>query len=248
MAMLRRATIASDLVEEVGSWISAMVTYADPNGWDYKRFMRDSDKLSKADPFAGNLTKAMVHHMSGDLDGSLYWLRNASNWMNRQSELTHTEVVILSNLGYFSEAASRLPLLVAAGRGPDMSLTFGRLGMLCGTPEVSLALFSELPADRTDGPELANLARRCSMALSNLKADPKKLQAVLDIAGAVLREHHMFFAGEDAVVRASHDGLLYQLPIAADVETASGMTDEVIVRMIESDLDQSGIAFSFITV
>lgn len=72
------------------------------------------------------------------------------------------------------------------------------------------------------------------------------LQAILDVAGEVLREHSLFWLGSDPHLGASDDALLYQFCIAVDPQTASALTDEVLDRVISRDLDRPGLLFSFL--
>lgn len=90
------------------------------------------------------------------------------------------------------------------------------------------------------------------MVLRRLEVGEDRLQAVLDVAGEVLRERNMFYNGTSPLVRTMDGedgpGLLYQMKVAVSADVAAGMTFEVVDRLVDRHLDVEGVAFSFVGV
>ena len=87
-------------------------------------------------------------------------------------------------------------------------------------------------------------------ALQKLGVSEQDVQAVLDIAGELLREKKLFWQNSlpsiSIIDSEEGVGLLYQLEVCVDIPTAISMTDDVLTRMVDRNLDKPGIAFSFL--
>lgn len=242
MSAQRRATIANDLQRELGAWLEQASGYIDQSSFQFKAFFRSAEKLASADAYASSIQRAMVQHLTGDLDGARHWLLNARKWP-ADPHSWGTEAVILSNLGYFSHATQVLMSL-----GKHERPHYASMLVLCGAFSAVLdAVPGTEVAETEAGRNAVSLSSQCMMTLERLNVTEAQVRAMLDIAGEVLRNHKLFFAGEDPVVRAIDDGLLYQLRVSTAPELAAEMTDEVINRLVEKDLDAPGLAFSFIS-
>lgn len=246
MAQLRRATTQNEVIAKIDTWLGQAHSYLDHDSFEFKSFWRDAEKLANADGFAASIARALISHMAGDMTNATHWLGNARKWPSSAVEVNNAELVIASNLGYFSIAYE------AIESQSEMSIdlpVLSNLAMLSG----SFTLLAEC----RDGTRFAEgyfreqpdreLARRCVMALHNTQISEASVRAVLDLAGEVLRAHRILFAGDAPLIRAVDDGLLYQLRVKVAPAEASRLTDEVIMKMIEQDLDAPGLAFSFIS-
>lgn len=242
MAQIRRATIAADVSSEINEWLETAHGYLSESDFLFKKVERDAEKLSAVDSFNSAVLRALLWHASGNIEEALRWTRNANSWPQHRKEVIQIEVLIHSNLGYFSKAAVAFPQGDWSASGELfhslslMTCSFEYLGkVVSGT----VANDQELLASKKIGEESL-------VALKRIGVSEQQVRDVLDIAGEVLRSRKCFFAGDRPLIRTIHDGFLYQLRVRADAATADTMTDEVIVRMVEKNMDVPGLAFSFI--
>jgi hypothetical protein len=237
-------TIANELIAKIGALISEASEYADPQDFAFKVLSRDAEKLANADGYAASIARAMLANLAGNRDATSHWLRNAEKWPGTASDVRWAEIVMLSNLGYFTEAAS---LFHAEPTCVPAKQTFINLAFLLAAFQLLLvpAKGTAIAEEVNGHPDLA-LAKRCDMALNEMKVSEAHVRAVLDLAGEVLRKHNVFFIGEAPLIRTVPDGVLYQLRVKAAPQELTVMTDEVITSMVAKDLDAPGLAFRFI--
>lgn len=235
------ATIAPELEREIHKYVIETTSYTTANTFQFKYLDREIRKLDGADARSGSILKAQLYQVTGSLEDALYWSNNARKH-HAVEDADHLDAVIFCNLGYFSQAADRL-----AGLPPQaLFTTASSLLTICAIDELK-ALCAD--ADASDAPSmvgLAEFAERCAMTLDSIKVSQEHVRKVLDLAGAVMREHRLFFLGDTPLVHAHEDGLLYQLLVDVEPSTAAEMTSEVVVRMVENDLDAPGLAFAFV--
>lgn len=246
MAQIRRATIAAEVSQKIDSWLENASHYMDPESWEFKSLFRSAEKLANASPFEGVLDRAFICSLAGDSVGAAKWFRDLQSWPGRRPQIIAYEVVVLSNLGLFSKAAELQKQLHGLSPYPgnlNVDLLCGNFGAI---PNIVEGMQFASDAAKADVLAVVDTARRSIMALQNLRLNEEQVQAVLDLAGEVLRSHRMFFSGDRPFVHAISDGLLYQLEVRADVATTMEMTDEVHLKMVERHLDLPGLAFSFI--
>jgi hypothetical protein len=243
MAQVRRATIAAEVSKELNDWIIAAHEYMPENEFLFKKIERDAEKLSSVDGFAGSMLRSVLWHATGNLEESLRWIKNAKRWPHSESETLQVETLIYSNLGHFSSAAEALVLYDPA---PTDDLLFSLSLVTCKFDFLRKKVDVASVAHNEEWLAARKTSEDCLMALQNIGASEQHLREVLEIAGDVLRSRRFFFAGDKPLIRAIHDGILYQLRVRTDAETADAMTDEVLTRMVEENLDAPGLSFSFI--
>lgn len=241
MPSSRPETIAKELNDQISGWLSNAHLYADPASFELKYLWKSADKLSLADAYAASLTKAMIAHLCGDLNDAYRWIKNARNWPNDQKS-EEIEAIVLSNLGYFSRVA-----VVLRSESVSADESFAAVALLSGAFDTLIDRWTSSPYGATEsGREDILVAERCRMSLKQVGVSEEQMRAMLDVAGGVLRRHKMFFAGQRPLIRSIHDGVLYQLPVRANLAETAAMTDEVLHELVELDLDAPGLAFSFI--
>lgn len=243
MAQIRRATIAADVSREINEWLDTAHLYLSESDFRFKKIERDAEKLSGVGPFNSAILRALLWHASGNLAEALRWTSNASSWPQHRAEVVKIEVLIHSNLGYFSKAASVFP---QCDWNSSDELFHSLSLMTCNFEFLGKVVRGTAPEQNQGLVALRKTSEECLMTLNRIGVSEQQVRDVLDIAGEVLRSRKFFFAGDRPLVRAIHDGFLYQLRVRTDAATADAMTDEVIVRMVEKDMDFPGLAFSFI--
>jgi hypothetical protein len=241
MSAAQPATIAESLGNELKAWLLAATTYCGENDFQFKRWAREVEKLLRVDAMAGSVLKAQLFQCTGDVDQSMYWSNNLRK-LGDGRKASRLDSVLLSNCGHFSKAAELVDLLNPAERVAEFPVLF----LIGAFDELLEAHNAHLDAEIPEFHHAAQIAVRCRMTLQTLHISQEHLRKVLDLAGEVLRERRMFFVGQAPVIHTHEDGLLYQLLVDVEAVDAAALTNEVIVRMVDADLDVPGLAFSFV--
>lgn len=241
MATGQPATIAADLSEQVKAWLRAATGYAEKSDFRVKLWLRDAERLAGVNAASGSIIRALVFQCVGDIESALYWSNNVRQ-LGNSTEAAKLEAIILSNLGYFTKAAEQISNMAAADRAVDWQVL-----VLCGSFSGLLEADQRFPDAAAEGFKAAvALADGCRMSLGALRISEAHLRQVLDLAGEVLRERRLFFIGETPVIHAHDEGVLYELLIDVEPAKAAELTNEVVHRMVASDLDVPGLAFAFV--
>lgn len=246
MAGAKRATIANEVGRSIDALVLGATDYLPDPSFTVRSLDHEVEKLFKADAFSASLKRGLLYQLYGSAKDAIYWIDNARKLRSDPTArlvTDATEAVISSNLGHFSQASR---LLIGLGKESwrgEVILLFlcGAWSELSELEDVAL----EPPVDEASAKAVAT-ARRCFMTLQQVGVTQAQVQAMLDVAGEVLREHRMFFLGDQPIVRECDDVVLYQLRVPAQPVEALAMTDEVIERLVDRDLDAAGLAFSFL--
>jgi hypothetical protein len=245
MAAPRAQTIKSDLAQQVEAWLLTASRYLEPESWEFKSFYRSAEKLALVDGHGASVLRALIFQLSGDVVNVRHWLSNARNWPT-DVDTRRILPVVLSNLGYFGEASDALALLPEEDVALEQGWFATQVIINAGFSSWFRLTGSDYVATEA-GAQDAELVRRCGMSLAHNGVSQAQVQAMLDVAGEVLRRHRRFFAGFRPVVRAVNEGVLYQLALSdASLSEIDAMTDEVIYALVDRSLDAPGLAFSFI--
>lgn len=249
MTSLAQATIAGSVRDRLGALMDEHATFVDGSDFRVKAFLAEADRLAKADALDASLLKAEIHHLTGDLETAEYWLANARR-LGGGSAVDHIEAVVSVNLGFFERAARAYERTVCAEYG-DLKQVFP-LGLLTASfkhmsavNDKAASLGVDLTADRTLEVVMQSLS-----TLQKLSASEAQVQAMLDVAGEVLRKHSLLWQERLPLIRVINEAddaaFLYQLRIGVDSQTACRLTDEVLEALIDRGMDVPGLLFSFV--
>ncbi|RZI62363.1 MAG: hypothetical protein EOP37_03405 [Rubrivivax sp.] len=243
MARPQKATIQNELGGTIGALILGGSRYLEKTDFVVRSIDAQIDKLQKVDALAASIHRGMLYHITGELDESLYWLDNARRLKaDPHNEFDLMAAIVLSNLGYFSRAAQLLSKVA-----DFFKLSNANLLLLTGSWSELSQLNERLDSSKDEeGVAAIAKAQRCCMTLKQIGVSEDQVKAMLDVAGEVMRSHRMLFLEDAPIVRETGDVVLYQLLVKADRREAIKMTDEVLMKMIQRDLDVPGLAFSFI--
>lgn len=238
-------TIASDLKARIDAVLFGSATYLDPNGLPFRSLEREAHKLIGVDAVDGWLHLGMVHQLAGQIDEVARCTANLRKLRPGFWLIEDLEIVAYANVGLYSKSAAALARQpyddFAVAGYHDLAVLVGALEWLRkGSEGMRLA--------EPDGAkDWLELAERIRMTLHRNGISEQHLQAVLDVAGEVLRSRRLFHANTGPVVRCSGDAVLYQIRVGVPADEAARLTLEVIDRMIDQDLDAPGLYFSFIS-
>lgn len=252
MSRAMAATKGGELNSQINRLILDGTAYLSAGDFVVRRFEHEIDKLAKVDALGASLCRSSLSMLIGDWPMVQHWTANMRH-LGAVVEPLGVEFIASSNLGYFTPAAALYPQVMDVRWG--VTAHFLTHGLICGA-------FADVIAGNATCSEgkielgvsqqrAVEVAMNAQALLARLGVSEQEVQAMLDVAGEVLREQKLFWLGTDpsiAVLDSDEGaGLLYQLPIAVDAQQASELSDQVIMRMIERDLDMPGLAFSFLS-
>jgi hypothetical protein len=94
-------------------------------------------------------------------------------------------------------------------------------------------------------------AERSIQVLEALGLAEQDLTAQLEVAGEILREHRLWWQEEMPVIRAvngaEHRGVLYQFMVGVSPAMAASLSDELVERIVDRDLDKIGLSVCFVS-
>jgi hypothetical protein len=250
--VIKPATKNNEVSEQLQLLLSSTSTWIDKSGIAFKAIEKNIRELMKADAASGSIRMADLFSFAGDMEMVEYWIQNALRLNTPKVSCRLTEMIASGNLGYFTRAATAYESAVAMKFG-NLSNDFS-MGLICGAFD---AMLNNIEAKRlgsldwgVDNDRAAKLALRAKEALDRLGLRDEDVQSMLDVAGEVLREERQIWMGPGPVIRVinteSDIGILYQFHVGGDPEWACQLTERVIDRLIEREIDCHGISFSFL--
>lgn len=238
-----RVTIANEVFGKIEVWLANANHYLNPADFLFKSLQRATEMLIKVNPTAGWIATAQLWMCTGDLDAVFRSSENVRRLSGGTSWIANDlDIIALVNVGHFSGAHERILAVPTDERDGYAAI----LHLAAGWRTIDAWSAGTPLADDERWMPILNMALDLERTLKNIGVTEEQLRQVLDVAGAVLREHRLFYAGTAPVVRTAHDGLLYQLRVGVTARQANDMTLQVIDRMIEHNLDAEGLYFSFI--
>ncbi len=250
--MLKPATKNNEISEELRILIEATVKWLDPSSFTFRKIERSIQNLMKVDALDGSLRMAELVSMTGDMEAAHRWIHNARLVGAPKYLCAGVQMGTYGNLGYFTRSAELYGAAVALENN-NLIDNFCS-GLVCGAFN---AMIVNIDAQRrsqlawgAENDAAADVATAAVEVLDRMGLNETDVQAMLDVAGEVLRaEREMWlrFAPVVRVTNTSDDtGLLYQYYVDGSAARASALTDRVIDLMIDRDLDRPGLAFSFL--
>ena len=250
MIETRNATIKNDIFRELDDLTKSMSNFMNESDFRFLQLLKNLDKLAKVDAVSASEGRALLYAVAGNIQKMDYWLNNMDK-LGSKSQSFHSEFRGCVNLGLFSRAARIFPEIISIEQQNIKNLL--NLGLTCASFGTMLSRAEAASRANLELPDMArqtlDTAMQSKAALDKLGISEQDVQAVLDIAGEILREKKLFWQNlvHISIIDSEEGvGLLYQLEVCVDIPTASSMTDDVLMRMVDRDLDKPGIAFSFL--
>ena len=253
MSRAMAATKGSELNDQISVLVTTASGYVSADNFVIRRLGAEVEKLATTSAAEASLCRAMLAMAQGDWPGTERWCANAYR-LGAAVDAMGIEFIARCNLGYFSQAASIYADLTKPRWGViSKYLTHGSIcGAFCDVIAGAQAC-SEFKIELGDSHLRAvEVAMKAHAVVARLGVSEQDVQAMLDVAGEVLRERRVFWLGPNPQVAVLDNedgaGLLYQMEVAVDAQQASALSDEVVMRMVQRDLDKPGLAFSFLSV
>lgn len=234
-------TIATDIERRVHLLYNTELAYIPEDSPKFVRLHDDLDRLGRADARLRSLLLAKLFGLSGNREKVEYYLRNCASLHVHAVGIELTRLMMLLNLGYFSESIAVQKQLAA----PDS----GALGELLRSPPGNGAFHSMCSIiEQAHIMNLHNIATPTSDFAAAVRImdqwgdTDEDYGHALDIAGEIMRERKLFHRDllSTQPIEAPPDGsfgyvkLVYQ--VGVDVDTAIDMTCEYAERLAKSKL------------
>lgn len=245
------ATIANQLNDSIEHMLLVATKYLNINDFEIRRLIAEAKKLQKVDAYAGHLALGNIYHLCGDHVQMRYFHRNADRLrydLNTHGWSTACEC----NLGFVSIAQEHFGI-VGEPKSGEFTKAF-TLGLACGAFQLLgeyIEQAEKMQLDLTGLP--VSLAKEAREVLSNAGITDADVAAMLDIAGEIMREERVFYAGnpEQMVMIETGDSLdsscvhmTYWIPLSGkQVAVMATRMDDKIAETIERIPDQFQVSF-----
>lgn len=246
------ATRGGELASRSGALASDSERYRDRSEFSIRLLEREINKLAQASAAEANLCMINLAMACGDWPEVQRLAANVRRLGTGFAvDVDRFEMVAALNLGYFARAAVLYRVLAR----PESGILGWVLpaGLICASFSDLIHASKKAAAATIELSEVGRAALEVAVdanaALQVLHVSDDDVRAMIEIAGEVLREHELFWLDRLPMVRVMNDadgtGLLYEFRVAVDATTACELTDEVLDRLIERELDRPGVTFSF---
>lgn len=246
------ATKGGEIHIALGHMVVAAMRHLDESTFVMRAFRRDLTALERVDALAAGVAWSAYMMAIGNRDEALRHARNVRALGNIAAG-AESQFIANSNLGHFTDAAMDYPVVVDIRHGRVLENL--AKGLICAsfhavieTADACKAANIELHDQHTRAAEIAMSA---ATVLERLGVSEVEVQAMLDVAGEVIREQHLFWLGAGPAIRVQNDAdgavMLFELVLGVSPERADELTDVVLTRIIDRELDRPGIAISFLS-
>lgn len=245
-------TIAQELQEKIYSLIKQAVEYRDEADFELASMARDARKLLAADAASAHVVLGMLECLKGKKDTSDRHFESARS-LNASAGLLSNWWCAKLNLGYMSEAEAVTSAMLDPRLDINSFLTTGPIAFTCGSIKATCDLIDRANAMNTDLKSFpVETYRRAQTLMNEFGLSDRDLAQVLDVAGEVLREHKLFYAGPGAkleVVDAPFypdRGLYFSFDVGTSAAHAAGMYAELAGKLCDKfDPLPEGVHVSF---
>ncbi|WP_250533478.1 hypothetical protein [Caballeronia sp. AZ10_KS36] len=239
-----------EIIEQINAVQAASPYYVDPmqlteRSRAYRRIKRDVDALFKVDARAAweatGALKALIGDWKGVQEGFSASLALGDSGTNRMNW-----VVNCLNLGMFTEGQNAFAQVGDPEQGYFSKLL--AMGIRAGAIELALSYAErakemKISLDESRADEIANMREM----LRTAGVSDKQIAQHLDVAGTILRRHHIRPNVEPRVTTAAgfFQGVTYAFPVPVSADEAFAMNMELAVEELEAGIEKD-VAFDVV--
>lgn len=248
MRILKPATIARRVGDQINATMAKMTRFFDPSEFQMLRWTDELRKLTKADAKEAYRWQAMLHHMTGNSVEMENSLLNASKLGLHSSEIATDYLTAYANLTMASKALPHYHTGVDIRNGNILDNI--NVGVAVGLFQRANELLEQATAAKLELPKEFNmdLVKSAAHVLRAKNVTDNVCAQVVDAAGEVLRGRGLFWLGQSPVLilnEVNHTvGLEYR--VAVDYAEAALMTMETAEKLIDRDLDTQPFYVTFL--
>lgn len=237
------------IAERLKAFILAIERTQSASDFEFRSLERDLTALMNADAVSAYLMRAELAQTVGDEEGAKGFFANARK-LGAGSRADLGEAVSSANRGYFSVAAELLERVPEDDLVGDESLL--RTCVTTGAFERHLIGISALERAKLENKlgDRTVIARRAQKVLKELKVSKGHVQAVLDVAGEIMRERDLWWLGiqpEITVINEDdHKSVFYQFAVATSPSLAAAMTLDFVDLLLGRGVDPEPVSVCFV--
>lgn len=235
------ATVANEIHERLTAAICRAETYLSSTGIEFTKFLDELNTLGKVDGSARSTLLVLLHTLCGNRDEAEYYLANSRKLGESEFDVALFEMTMLMNLGYFSQAL----LLMAKFEKPQDGIPTLLIDKApCNGAFHTVISMSDQAHHMkiANLPELPTVVREAAAIMDQWGDTDADFSAALDVAGAIMRERHLFYQGDIVTVpvQLPADGsppyVRLTFKVAVDLDTSIEMTCNYAERLALSGL------------
>lgn len=251
MSKIQAETIARELTDRLNSLHASSATYVGDDDFEFRRLLRDCDKLISADAINGYACRGLAHVLTGNVDELYKHMEKAKAISGEATDFCDFMLAqALAKLGYFSRAQALFipsadPALGRFGHRSKAALGMGAVIALSEMFESAdaMKLAYHSPVDREETEAMASIMREAGVTDGDLAA-------MMDFAGLVARNHGLRIKQQE-IRLLNLDGEKFvhvEVKVDCSAREAADMVFEVAELVSESDRSLPAIHVSFGTV
>ena len=240
-AMPLTADKGSELVEDLNRVLHSSSRYPSPDEFWFRRMLSEANKLKTVNEIEAYNVLAQLYGLVGDVDTARRFI-NTAILLGGGPLLQINKAVILSNLGYFSEAVE--PFVQGINPRAGLFTSRWRLGLALGRVHTLQDLVSQSVAINLEHIDSVDtkLISKMSRLLDEISMTDDQLTGLIDTVGEVLRENRLFFAGDGPEMAVwdddpleQHVSFMFALPVP--VSEAVELDEQLGHRLFEKHGD-----------
>jgi len=242
---------ASDIWERATEWMRTIKRSDQVNWFVMKRLVKDCEDLAKTDAVTANLYLAVIYGMTGDIERAEYCLRVVEG--NRQVHQARLwRVLVYANSLRASQAAALADEAFAHREDVPFVALMNALSAVGAVHSIVKAadnahMRNEVLVNMTS---LLEKNRRAAAVLDKQGLTQQDVTAWMDLAGEVMRNHHLQWLGDGPLMDVFDDeedcSVNYRFMVWATPDEAAKLTFELTEKVVDHDLDlKPGITVSF---
>ena len=193
MQVLKPATIAQRIGNQINTAMIAMTTFFEPNEFRILRWSDELNQLMKANAMEAYRWQAILHHMTGNVGGMELSMQNASRLGLQPSDFSGNLLIGYANL---TMATKALPHYQSG-----IDVKYGNIsgglstGLAVGLFQRANELLEQLGLAALSAPKDVNIDKfkLAAQVLRSQGVTDELCATVVDAAGEVLRERKLFW-------------------------------------------------------
>lgn len=239
MQVLKPATIAQRIGNQINTAMIAMTTFFEPNEFRILRWSDELNQLMKANAMEGYRWQAILHHMTGNVGGMELSMQNASRLGLQPSDFSGNLLIGYANL---TMATKALPHYQSG-----IDVKYGNIsgglstGLAVGLFQRANELLEQLGLAALSAPKEVNMdkVKLATQVLRSQGVTDELCATVVDAAGEVLRERKLFWLDQspEYFVNDMSCTVGLQYRVSVDHSEAALMTMQTAEKLIERNLD-----------
>lgn len=223
--MILAETNTNYLLKEINAFLGSARSYASTGDFWFRRLAAEAQKIMGVDPAEAHNVLANLYGVAGDYTQAIRHLDIAQKFAN-STGLWANKAIILSNLGFFSEAQKAFEVAAAPQQGSfsarlELGICIGAFHKIVAFGPTALRMNLQFDIAKFE------LAQRAVVLMDEFSITDANLGAMLDVAGEIMRDERIFFIGQtpgilvwDQDAQEKYLAISFRLPVCGSRASA----------------------------